>query len=475
MSVWNFTIEDTSPFLDYIPYADGSNSALTNGWIPWYQTPGFLLKNGDPGVGESYHITSRTNASVAFEFYGSAVYLYGTANSSYGITLDGAVSTHTPPEASASDLLFSNTGLTVGNHSVMLSATPANSAQQLAFDRAVISTPFVNNATPTEAFYDNLDTTRLTYTGVWSTPSAAGIPNTSVMHPWHETNASASVSMQIGRGAISVALRGMANWGNWLYSVSLDGTTNTYNGSTFWQVPDALLFYEGGLDPNSNHTISLSNTSPGMNLALNSVRVYTVEVADSVSSMSPTVTSPNASNSSANTPSTSKHPSVDVGAIVGSIVAGTILLAFVSALLWWRFRRRKAAVEREMTQIERYTQAVPRPLERRSKVPAVSVGHQDPEATSPSRPSAGPSSASNLLARRSPREKQRTVTSTAASPTTTSPTAASPTTISPTTPFPTPTGLASLDVDRLIELIAQRIDPARRNDSNSSAPPEYCG
>lgn len=111
-------------------------------------------------------------------------------------------------------------------------------AQQLAFDRAVISAPvvdksvfnrvscvdfskpFVSFSTPqTQSFYDNADTTRLTYTGTWSTPSAAGIPNTSVTHPWHQTKDSGGVSMQIGRGAQSVEVRGMANWGNWLYSV----------------------------------------------------------------------------------------------------------------------------------------------------------------------------------------------------------------------------------------------------------------
>lgn len=145
------------------PTADGSNSGLKNGWIPWYTTTGFLVANGDPGVGDSYHITSRTDASVALQFYGmhpfipfplfsafhfplsafpsplcsasscsnhsgsknltrlryigNSIYLYGTSNSSYAITLDSMTSAHAPPTKSESDLLFSATGLDVGTHS----------------------------------------------------------------------------------------------------------------------------------------------------------------------------------------------------------------------------------------------------------------------------------------------------------------------------------------------------------------------
>ncbi|KAJ6489876.1 hypothetical protein C8R45DRAFT_992047 [Mycena sanguinolenta] len=322
-----------------------------------YQTSGFLTKNGDPGVGESYHRTSRNGASVSLKFYGSDIYLYGTTNSSYEITLDDVVSSYGPP---TSDLLFSSSSIALGTHLVTLNATPNDSEQQLAFDRAIISTPLVDNATPTEAFYDNTDTARLTYTGVWSTPSAPGIPNTSVEHPWHETaDNSASVSMQIGQGAVAVSLWGMANWGSWIYSVSLDGSTNSYNGSTFFQVPDALLFYENGLDPASNHTISLTNVSPGMNLSLNSIRVYTVDVADSTTGMGSTASSSTHGTSptvSSNTSGPSERSRVDVRVIAASIVGTALLLAFVGALLWWRLRR-KATVANEVTQIRRYPYA----------------------------------------------------------------------------------------------------------------------
>ncbi|KAF7345306.1 hypothetical protein MSAN_01907300 [Mycena sanguinolenta] len=521
MALWNFTIEDTSPFLAYTPYADGSNCGVTNGWIPWYQTSGFLAKNGDPGVGESYHITSRHGASVSVNFYGSNIYLYGTTNGSYQITLDGAVSAYAP---TASDLLFSSGSIAVGTHLVTLSAAPSDSEQQLAFDRAIISTPLVDNATPTEAFYDNTDTTRLTYAGVWSTPSASGIPNTSVEHPWHETDNSASVSMQIGQGAVAVSLWGMANWGNWIYSVDLDGSTNSYNGSTFFQVPDALLFYESGLDPTNNHTITLSNISPGMNLALNSIRVYTVDVVDSTAVSGPTVSSnppdaslaispsthgtsltasiplqrssdslssssppgtlyagsasthgtsssSTASSSTPGTSSSSRRSSVTVAITAGSIVGAALLLAFLGALLWWRLRRR-AAILKEVTRVERYSYVPPgsgtRPVPPAAILKGVHIFKTSPSNSTPI--------ASDILAQLSPVRKRRPAPF--SSPPITPPIATSPATAtSPTTPPPAMTP-PNVDIDRLVELIAQRIDPTGLGNGENDAgiaPPQYRG
>ncbi|KAK7039722.1 hypothetical protein R3P38DRAFT_2614336 [Favolaschia claudopus] len=465
---WNFTIDDTSPFLTYSPsfshsVSDSSNSGLPNGWIPWYQTSGFLTKNGNPGVGTSYHITSLNNASVAFDFYGSALYLYGNTNASYSVIVDGSTSQHTPT-SSSSDLLFQKTGLDAKTHSVTLSATPNNAAQQFAFDRAVISTPVTNNETPSEAFYDNLDTAHISYSGTWTTPAASGIPNTSVTHP----------------GAVGVSLWGMANWGNWVYQVTLDGTDSKYNGSTFFQVPDALLFYQGGLDPTTNHTISLTNTSPSMKLSLNSIRVFTIDEA---------ALPPSSSTSASASGSTARYADLNIGAIVGSVI-GAVWLLLVLVFVWWYLRRRRqaaAASKDGLTAVEQYVYVPPQgdgqlqPYSKGQILTALSSPAAVTRTATASGSDAAPSTASGSGSKRR-QLPMATVASPTRSAQAVSPT--SPSAVSPSSATTSPEariGLAVPDVDRLIELIAQRIDPegSRRNTAGNRAdgapPPEYRG
>ncbi|KAF7337600.1 hypothetical protein MSAN_02233300 [Mycena sanguinolenta] len=526
LSLWNFTIDDTSPFLTYTPYADGSNSGLDKGWEPWYTVSGFISSNGEGGSGDSYHLTSLAGASVNLEFYGTAVYLYGTTNSSYDTTLDNATTTHNP---SSSDLLLSILDLEEGHHSVTLTARPTNGSQQLAFDRAVISTPLVENQTPTMDFYDNTDTTMLKYTGDWSSATAAGIPNASVTHPWQETFASgASVEMDIGLGAVAVGVWGMANWGNWLYSVSLDGTETTCNGSTFWKVPNALLFYQGGLDPNTTHKITLTNTSPNMKLALNSMTVYNVTLVENTlaGTTSPSIPSASTSASTSATASTaSAHRSVSAGVIVGPIIA-VLVVGVVCGFLWWRSRRNRGSTlipGHNMTG-NRYTDQPPLVS---TGYPVSSTGYS---ATSPSSSTAefispgatstyaapetqvfgppgarvmtwGPGLASN------PHGGDASAPSSVYSPSSNhgSPTVAHSSTYASSSdgttstserqnrPLPTavpvgkmrtpppppppsaPTELDPSHVDRLVELIAQRIDRGRGQDHDESSPPEYRG
>ncbi|KAJ7269313.1 hypothetical protein B0H12DRAFT_1095189 [Mycena haematopus] len=472
LSLWNFTIDDTSPFLTYTPYADGSYSGLDKGWEPWYTVSGFISANGEGGAGDSYHLTSLDGASVNLNFYGTAVYLYGTTNSSYDTTLDNKAYTHDTP---SSNLLLSISDLEEGSHSVTLTARPTGPSQQLAFDRAVISTPLVNNQTPTEAFYDNTDTTMLKYTGNWSSATAPGIPNASVTHPWQETFASgASVEMDIGAGAVGVSLWGMANWGNWIYSVSLDGTETACNGSTFWKVPDALLFYQGGLDPNTTHKITLTNTSPNMKLALNSMRVYNVTLAQNI------VTGTTSPSLTTSTPSAEyPHRSVSAGVIVGPIIA-VLVVGLVCGFLWWRFRRNHGPPPIPIPNMmlntagsSRYTDQLPLAstgyLVSSTGYPVATPLSSTIEPTSPSATSAyplpeaqvfgppgasvvawGPGLASN------PSNKMRTPRP-------------------PPPPPSAPTGLDTPDVDRLIELIAQRIDRGRGEVHDETSPPEYRG
>ncbi|KAF7369212.1 hypothetical protein MVEN_00248800 [Mycena venus] len=114
MALWNFTIPDTSPIFSYHPYADGFG--LNTGWQTYYTVSGFNTQPGESSEGDSYHVTSLVGAEVSLQFYGSAVYLYGTVNASYEVILDEDARSFD----GATGVLYSNQALIEENHSAGL-------------------------------------------------------------------------------------------------------------------------------------------------------------------------------------------------------------------------------------------------------------------------------------------------------------------------------------------------------------------
>jgi len=481
---WNFTIDDSSPFLTYFPHADGGNATgLAAGWIPWYDQTGYIdfSNPGEGGAGTSFHRTSLAGASVQFQFYGTGVYLYGFANSSYDVAVDGET---TKPSATTSDLLFSTTGLKAGSHSVTLTARPTG-AQQFAFDRAVVSAPYDN--TPAELFYDNTDTSAFKYSGTWSAQNAQGIPNATVSHPWQQTQEKdASVTMDFS-DAVGVSIWGMANWGNWVYQVTLDGTATTLNSSTYWKVPDSLLFFQAGLDPDKNHTVTVKSTGggPGLKMNLNSMRVYRLnaDIASGAASSTGTTGTalPTASSSGG---STQKKASINAGAIAGPIVA-VALLAVLGYFLWRRRSRGHGAKHDGGADLSEDLEKAPhRPVFPTTSYPSFTVPTSESDLLSPT--SGGPMSptgaSGDTYSNGYTSSSVRSPTQSAPSAQTRSDAATgkqamfSAAQVPAAPPAPANSGFDSSDVDRLVELIAQRIDPRPgRERDDGSAPPEYRG
>ncbi|KAG1813176.1 uncharacterized protein BJ212DRAFT_414733 [Suillus subaureus] len=279
-----------------------------NGWQVWYSETGYNTVPANPGVGISAHITSLQGANVTLSFYGTGIELHGTANCTFDITVDGIFSSSLN---SPSDVLYSNQALSEGTHSLTLTAHPT-SGQQLAFENAVI---YIDQAIPQMASYSNTNTTFLNYTGNWSAGTDAHVPG-GTFH-FTETMGS-SVSTTFG-GSSAVVVQGIVNWGNWQYTVSLNGTQSVLNASSFWFIPDTTLFYEGGLDPAKSYVLNIADTSEdGNKVAINSVKLYLPQ---------PTTL-----------PSASK-PS-NTGEIAGIIVGVVVLLALVVCFLFWRRSRR---------------------------------------------------------------------------------------------------------------------------------------
>ncbi|KAJ7691187.1 hypothetical protein B0H17DRAFT_1063707 [Mycena rosella] len=303
-SLWNYTIQDNSPFLAYAPFADGG---LAHGWQPWYSKSGFLKSPGEGGDGDSFHSTALPGASFSLQFHGTGVNLYATTNSSYDVTVDNVTQ---KTQSQSGDMIFHTTSLKDGAHNLTLTVKPSKATEQFSFDHAVVFAPV--KEIPVPAFYDNTDP-KLAYTGSWKPVSAPGIPNATVTHPYEQTSSSgSSVSMNF-TGAVGVAINGPVNWGDWVYSVELDGKTTKYNGSTYWKVPDALRFFQAGLDPNTTYSITLANPSAQMTLSLNSIVLYMVPgaanntsgPASSSASRSASISASSGSSSAAVSPSSS--------------------------------------------------------------------------------------------------------------------------------------------------------------------------
>jgi hypothetical protein len=135
---YNFTITNQSPLFQYSPFRDGP---ISNGWNVSYaagKIPGSLTRVGAGvshlnsfvnstlnftiwNVQPSSHSTTFVGASAELSWTGTAIYLYGEGSQNgYTIELDGTVTTQTPGVLNDPGLLFSQSGLTYGPHSLIL-------------------------------------------------------------------------------------------------------------------------------------------------------------------------------------------------------------------------------------------------------------------------------------------------------------------------------------------------------------------
>ncbi|KAG5731039.1 hypothetical protein E4T56_gene15573 [Termitomyces sp. T112] len=326
MSLWNYTIDDASPYLSYSPYGDGP--ATASGWRTWYTGSHYISSPDQISRGNSYHNTSLRNANVTFKFFGTGITLFGSTNSSlFNVIIDDETNITSP---SSDSVLFSSQNLLNKLHTVTLSAQPSsvgNFTENLGFDFAITSTALENDENPpSPAFYDSTDTKSFVYSGIWTPTTQVGVPNATVTSPFYQTTqVNATVSFSFS-GANAVAVKGLASSENGLYSVSLDGHSDIFNGTSLWTIPDALLFFRAGLDPNTTHQLSIVNLSS--RLCLNSFTVFEHESKD---------IDPNTSGNTA--PAPPHQDSSSIGVIVGPVVGCVLLLMAIGFFVWFCRRR----------------------------------------------------------------------------------------------------------------------------------------
>ncbi|EKM61393.1 uncharacterized protein PHACADRAFT_190558 [Phanerochaete carnosa HHB-10118-sp] len=475
MYSWNTTIDDTSSAILFTPYSEGP---IESGWAGWFQgsVTQFASTGGEQAIGDSLHITSFPGASLQLQFNGTAIYLYGKANCTYTITLDNQFIA--VPLSLPDGLLFYQESLAPTTHSVQLTAQPdVNSTQQLDFDQAIFTNTIdqdTNGLVP--VVYENWNGT-LQYSGNWANLSGVNwIPNTQDPAPYVETNQSlSSVSLTFTDG-VAIAVNGPRNWGHWTYNISLDGEVTSWNCSTLWGIGDTVLFYENSLDPTKQHTIEMINTGTQdyYKLSLNYFTVYALDNSNgSVASTSSTTASVSSSTAPL-PPSIATGKKTDVGVIVGPVLAGVVILALtLFAALWWWRRRRPAPRQDPVAPFpkndrpEIWVKGQEAGISRNPMVrvyepiqaPIVSVKRSAARTSisAPSVPSAETHASDSGLSV----SQTRLLPSHSQQPS-----------ISNSQSTGAPASMPTLDVNQLVELIAQRIDP-RTNIPQGDAPPQY--
>ena len=121
---YNITIDDFDSILTY------SDQAL---WTTPDPSSFNYTSNGSPWLRGTYHNTTVIGASVALNFTGPAIFVYGAIGPAYGayqvvldqVTLNGTAFRTAP--SIGSYLLFGTSDLTYGNHEIVLSNLGASS------------------------------------------------------------------------------------------------------------------------------------------------------------------------------------------------------------------------------------------------------------------------------------------------------------------------------------------------------------
>lgn len=130
-------------------------SDLEDGWLLQCSGVGYNNVLGEDCTGSSSHVTSLSGASFGLTFYGmrskfglpgiraqadhigSTIYVYGSTNSSYTVSMDGGTAAQVNPSG---EVLFSQGGLEPHMHYLNLTVfSLPNSSQQLAFDSVVVT------------------------------------------------------------------------------------------------------------------------------------------------------------------------------------------------------------------------------------------------------------------------------------------------------------------------------------------------
>lgn len=265
-NIVQFSVDDTSPQISYLPFADTlSTPNISAGWNPYFSLSGFAAALGESGNGTSHHITSLDGASLSIHWRGTGIQLQGNAtNASYSLLLDGAA---IKPEVvdPSNSILATIQGLPDAEHTISLTTqipgnqNPPNSSI-VVFDRAIIISTITNDTSPDENFtLRTLNDNEIAYLGQWSFQNSSGFS-------FHQSSTVGDRALATFNGT-TFLLKGTTSPTSGNYTVTLDNISTTLSGKSSFTAHDTLLFFASDLDPKLNHSVEVRNDGGG-NLAL---------------------------------------------------------------------------------------------------------------------------------------------------------------------------------------------------------------
>jgi hypothetical protein len=167
-------------------------------------------------------------------------------------------------------------------------------------------------------------------------------------------------------GSAAVQLNGLVDLNIGPYTITLDGQSTVFNGSDLWSQPQEVLFFQAGLDPTQEYTITLTNYNADAPKAQQPIGSNNQPCA-TVDELLLYRTTPAPGDSGGSGGSGGSNSSSKTGAIVGGVVGGVAALAIVGLLLWFfvfrrRHRRRESKPELSETDSIPAAQITPTPF-----------------------------------------------------------------------------------------------------------------
>ncbi|KAK7686615.1 hypothetical protein QCA50_010215 [Cerrena zonata] len=321
---YNFTIQDTSPMWQYMPFADGD---MRTGWQWLFPESG--VRDRAPRCqqhpkGVSFHTTAAHGANMTLDWLGVGIYLFGSSNSSYRVTVDNNSTTF---HGSSNGLLFAQDGMDHQPHTITVTALPKDPTHYFNFDYGILTDVSPEGARkPRLTIHQAKDVTQ-----VGRTPISDWLDTHDhrVSKPFIQTTvAGASASINF-TSSVGVSLNGTMNCDHELYTVELADLTNqttyrqTYNGTSRWFIPDSLLFYRGGLNPLHDYQVTLTNAADSRLSLIYGKTQKVNEVSEKLG------------------PSSSNTPKLTVTLIVVPIIATILVLLIAISLVVYLQRKSK--------------------------------------------------------------------------------------------------------------------------------------